>query len=54
MALITYRDAVNQALAEELARDPNVFVMGEEVGQYKGAYKVTRGLLENFGPDRVM
>ena len=54
MALITYRDAVNQALAEELARDPNVFVMGEEVGQYKGAYKVTRGLLERFGPDRVI
>ncbi len=54
MALITYRDAVNQALAEELARDPNVFVMGEEVGQYKGAYKVTRGLLEKFGPDRVI
>ena len=54
MALITYRDAVNQALAEELARDPNVFVMGEEVGQYKGAYKVTRVLLEKFGPDRVI
>lgn len=54
MALITYRDAVNQALAEELARDPNVFVMGEEVGQYKGAYKITRGLLEKFGPDRVI
>ena len=54
MPLITYRDAVNEALAEEIARDPNVFVMGEEVGQYKGAYKVTRGLLDKFGPDRVI
>jgi pyruvate dehydrogenase E1 component beta subunit len=54
MPLITYRDAINDALAEEVARDPNVFVMGEEVGQYKGAYKVTRGLLEKFGPDRII
>lgn len=54
MPVIEYRDAINQALAEEIIRDPNVLVMGEEVGQYKGAYKVTRGLLEKFGPDRII
>jgi len=54
MALISYRDAVNQALAEEIERDPDVFVMGEEVAQYKGAYKVTRSLLEKFGTDRII
>lgn len=54
MALITYRDAINQAMAEELARDSDVFIMGEEVAQYKGAYKVTRGLLEKFGPERII
>lgn len=51
---ITYRDALKEAMAEEMARDPSVFVMGEEVGHYQGAYKVTRGLLEQFGPDRVI
>jgi pyruvate dehydrogenase E1 component beta subunit len=54
MPVIEYRDAINQALAEEIIRDPNVLVMGEEVAQYKGAYKVTRGLLEKFGPDRII
>ena len=54
MPVIEYRDAINQALAEEIIRDPNVIVMGEEVGQYKGAYKVTRGLLEKFGPERII
>jgi pyruvate dehydrogenase E1 component beta subunit len=48
------RDALNQALREELARDPSVFLMGEEVAEYQGAYKVTRGLLEAFGPKRVI
>ena len=48
------RDALNDALREELARDPNVFLMGEEVAEYQGAYKVTRGLLEDFGPKRVI
>ena len=48
------RDALNQALREELARDQSVFLMGEEVGEYQGAYKVTRGLLEEFGPKRVI
>ena len=51
---ITYRDALNQALREELRRDPNVFVIGEEVGEYGGAYKVTEGLIQEFGPERVI
>lgn len=54
MAIITMRDALNDALREELARDPNVFLMGEEVAEYQGAYKVTRGLLEEFGAKRVI
>jgi pyruvate/2-oxoglutarate/acetoin dehydrogenase E1 component len=52
--LVTYRDALNQALREEMRRDPGVFLMGEEVGVYQGAYKVSRGLLEEFGPMRVV
>jgi pyruvate dehydrogenase E1 component beta subunit len=44
MAVLTIRDALNQALREELIRDENVFIMGEEVAEYDGAYKVTRGL----------
>ena len=54
MAVITYREALNQALAEEMARDPDVFLMGEEVGVYNGAYKVSKGLLEKFGEMRVV
>ena len=54
MATLTYRDALNQALAEEMRRDPSVFLMGEEVGVYQGAYKVSRGLLEEFGARRVV
>jgi pyruvate dehydrogenase E1 component subunit beta len=54
MAVMTMRDALNLALKEELARDPSVFLMGEEVAEYQGAYKVTRGLLEQFGPKRVI
>jgi pyruvate dehydrogenase E1 component beta subunit len=54
MAVMTMRDALNQALREELARDRSVFLMGEEVGEYQGAYKVSRGLLEEFGPKRVI
>lgn len=54
MREITYRDALNEALAEEMERDPNVFLMGEEVGHYQGAYKVTRGLIERFGERRVI
>jgi pyruvate dehydrogenase E1 component beta subunit len=54
MRQITYRDALREAMAEEMQRDPAVFVMGEEVGHYQGAYKVTRGLLEEFGAKRVV
>jgi len=54
MAVMTYREALNLALREEMTRDPNVFVMGEEVGLYEGAYKVTQGLLKDFGPKRVV
>ena len=53
MALITMRDALNQAMKEEMARDPSVFILGEEVGAYQGAYKVTQGLLAQFGEWRV-
>ena len=54
MPTLTYRDALNQALREEMQRDPTVFLMGEEVGVYQGAYKVSRGLLEEFGRLRVV
>lgn len=54
MATISYRDALNQAMREEMARDDRVFLMGEEVGQYNGAYKVSQGLLKDFGPWRVV
>ena len=54
MREITYRQAVNEALAEEMERDPNVFLMGEEVAEYNGAYKISQGLLERFGPKRVI
>lgn len=51
---LTVRDALNSALEEELRRDANVFIIGEEVAQYNGAYKITRGLLDKFGPERVV
>lgn len=54
MAVITYREALNQALAEEMERDPDVFLMGEEVALYNGAYKVSKGLHEKFGDMRVV
>jgi pyruvate dehydrogenase E1 component beta subunit len=54
MPVITYRDALNQALREEMHRDDRVFLMGEEVGVYQGAYKVSRGLLQEFGEMRVV
>ena len=54
MPVITYREALNQALSEELERDPRVFLMGEEVGQFNGAYKVSEGLLAKFGPKRIV
>jgi len=54
MALVTMREALNQALREEMLRDDDVFLMGEEVAEYQGAYKVTKGLLEELGPKRVI
>src|SRR6476659_4273267 len=54
MALIEYRDALNQAVAEKIERDPNVVLIGEEVAQYDCAYKVTRGLWKRFGDKRVV
>jgi pyruvate dehydrogenase E1 component beta subunit len=54
MPLITYRKALNEAFAEELTRDASVFLMGEEVAEYNGAYKVTEGLWERFGSQRVV
>ena len=54
MPVISYREALNQAMREEMDRDPDIFIMGEEVGHYQGAYKVTQGLLEEFGPQRVV
>ncbi|HEU5078352.1 MAG TPA: alpha-ketoacid dehydrogenase subunit beta [Opitutaceae bacterium] len=54
MPVITYREAIRHALSEELERDPNVVIMGEEVAQFHGAYKVTEGLLAKFGPNRIV
>ena len=49
--LVEMREALRQALDEEMARDPTVFILGEEVGEYNGAYKVSKGLLENMAPN---
>ncbi|MBK6801125.1 MAG: pyruvate dehydrogenase complex E1 component subunit beta [Novosphingobium sp.] len=54
MKIVTVREALRDAMAEEMRRDPDVFLMGEEVAQYQGAYKVTQGLLDEFGPKRVI
>jgi pyruvate dehydrogenase E1 component beta subunit len=54
MATMTMREALRDAMAEEMRRDPDVFVMGEEVAEYQGAYKVTQGLLQEFGDRRVI
>jgi len=54
MVSMTVREALRDAMAEEMRRDASVFVMGEEVGEYQGAYKVTQGLLDEFGPTRVV
>src|SRR5512135_3240770 len=54
MARITYREAITQALREEMRRDERVFIMGEEVGVWGGTYAVTRGLLDEFGAARVI
>ncbi|GLQ57749.1 pyruvate dehydrogenase complex E1 component subunit beta [Devosia nitrariae] len=54
MVEMTVRQALNEAMAEEMRRDKDVFVMGEEVAEYQGAYKITQGLLQEFGPQRVI
>jgi pyruvate dehydrogenase E1 component beta subunit len=54
MAVLSLREALNQAMTEEMERDPTVFLMGEEVAEYNGAYKVSKGMLAKFGPDRVV
>ena len=54
MAVVTYRQALHDTLREEMQRDPSVVLMGEEIGVFEGSYKITAGLLAEFGPDRVM
>ena len=54
MPVVSYREALNQAMDEEMARDKTVFLMGEEVAQYNGAYKVSQGLLAKYGPKRII
>jgi pyruvate dehydrogenase E1 component beta subunit len=54
MAEIEVRTALNQAIEEEMLRDENVFLLGEEVAQYNGAYKISKGLLDKFGPERIL
>ena len=54
MATLTYREAIRAALSEEIERDPNVVILGEEVAQFNGAYKVTEGMLEKYGPKRIV
>jgi len=54
MAVLSLREALNEAMCEEMERNPNIFLMGEEVAQYNGAYKVSKGMLEKFGPMRVV
>merc|ERR1719460_823408 len=51
---VTVRDAINGAIDEEMARDEKVFILGEEVAQYQGAYKVTKGLFQKYGEKRVI
>eukprot|EP01035_Chromulina_nebulosa_P046246 gene46246-62637_t len=52
MREIQFREALREAMSEEMRRDPNVFLMGEEVAEYNGAYKVSQGMLDEFGPRR--
>jgi len=52
--MLQLREAIREGMVEEMRRDPNVFLMGEEVGQYNGAYKVSKGMLDEFGPERVI
>ena len=52
--MISVRESIRDAIAEEMRSDPNVFLIGEEVGEYQGAYKVSQGLLDEFGPKRII
>ena len=54
MREVQFREALREAMSEEMRRDPNVFLMGEEVAQYNGAYKVSQGMLDEFGEKRVV
>ena len=54
MAVKAFRDALNEAMSEEMERDPSIFLMGEEVAEYDGAYKVSKGMLAKFGQKRVI
>ncbi|MCG6152460.1 pyruvate dehydrogenase complex E1 component subunit beta [Leptospira bandrabouensis] len=54
MAILTYREALNRAMTEEMEKDPSIYLMGEEVGHYQGAYKVSQGMLDKFGEERVI
>src|SRR6201984_2411116 len=54
MPTVAFREALNQAMAEEMERDDRIFLMGEEVGHYNGAYKVSKGLMDKFGERRVV
>lgn len=51
---MSVRDAINKAMCDEIERDENVFLIGEEVGQYNGAYKVSKGMLDKYGPKRIV
>ena len=54
MKTVQFREALREAMSEEMRRDENVFLMGEEVAEYNGAYKVSQGMLDEFGPRRVI
>ena len=54
MKEITYAQAINEAISEEMRRDENVFMMGEDIGLYCGAFGVSRGMIQEFGEDRIM
>src|SRR3982751_1597917 len=54
MPQMQFREALRAAMTEEMERDPNVLLLGEEVAQYNGAYKVSQGMLDQFGPDRII
>ena len=54
MPELSFREAINQAIAEDMERDDSIFIVGEEVAKYQGAYKVTQGLLQKFGEQRVI